>query len=153
MGSAVNVTAPEANENELNAAFRTQDVNDPGGQVTQKNRQMEAFLKCGSILKRANEYLEKTAGYGITADELKNLAAELSGLEIMQPSIGIITNERKSAVRSVKTLIREGSFILDKMDDGLEGIVDDNIFPEGWFAIRRIKGTPVKCKNQMGYRL
>jgi len=64
----------------------------------------------------------------------------------MQPSIGIITNERKSAVRSVKVLIKEGSLILDMLENGLEGIVEDDNFLEGWFAIRKIKGGPIYHK-------
>ena len=95
---------------------------------------------------RGNECLAKTAGYGITAEELKALATDLSELETLQPSIGIVTNERKSAVRSVKTLIKEGTFILDKLDDGFEGFLDDDNFLDGWFAVRKIKGRPIYHK-------
>ena len=155
---AANVTMLEANEGELNEAFKAQDANDPGGHVAMKNELLEKFfhktyrlgrklllyakdtndqllmnevsftestlnklnekealLKCGSILQRGNEYLAKTAGYGITAEELKALAAELVELETLQPTIGIVTNERKSAVRSVKMLIKEGTFITSSM--------------------------------------
>ena len=106
----------------------------------------EALIKCHSVLQLANKYLDKTAEYGITADELKAFADELAELETLQPSIGMITNERKSAVRSVKVLIKEGSFILDMLDNGLEGIVDNDNFLAGWFAIRKIKGRPVYHK-------
>jgi len=111
-----------------------------------KLTEKEAMIKCHSVLQLANKYLDNTADYGITADELKTLASDLSNLETMQPSIGMITNDRKSAVRSVKVLIKEGSFILDMLDDGLEGIIEDDNFLEGWFAIRKIKGRPVYHK-------
>jgi len=186
---AANVTMLEANEGELNEAFKAQDANDPGGHVAMKNELLEKFfhktyrlgrklllyakdtndqllmnevsftestlnklnekealLKCGSILQRGNEYLAKTAGYGITAEELKALAAELVELETLQPTIGIVTNERKSAVRSVKMLIKEGTFILDKLDDGFEGFMDDDNFLDGWFAVRKIKGRHIYQK-------
>ena len=186
---ATTINRLEACENELDASFKAQDANDPGGQVAYKNNlldtfyhkiyrlgrklllfakvsgdqallndvsfsesslhkltEKEAFIKCHSVLQLGNSCLDKTTEYGITADELKALADELSELETLQPSIGMITNERKSAVRSVKILIKEGSFILDMLDDGLEGIVDDDNFLEGWFAIRKIKERPVYHK-------
>jgi len=100
----------------------------------------EALIKCSSILKRGNEYLPKTAGFGVTAEELGNLTAELSALEKMHPTIGMITNDRKSAGRSIKDLIVESRHILDKLDDAFEGMVDDDTFLDGWFAVRKIKG-------------
>ena len=101
----------------------------------------EALIKCSTILKRGNEYLPKTAGYGITAEELNNLTDELSALEKMRPTIGIITNERKSARRSIREVIAEARVLLDKLDDAFEGMVDDeDAFLEGWFAVRKIKG-------------
>lgn len=100
----------------------------------------EALIKCSTILKRGTEYLAKTAGYGITIDELENLTDELSVLEKMQPTIGIITNDRKSARRSIKEMIAEARILLDKLDDAFEGMVDDDAFLDGWFAVRKIKG-------------
>ena len=101
----------------------------------------EALIKCNSIIKCGNEYLTKTAGYGITAEELNNLTAELSDLEKMQPTIGIITNDRKSARRSIKEVIAEARIVLDKLDDAFEGMIDDaDAFLDGWFAVRKIKG-------------
>ena len=101
----------------------------------------EALIKCSTILKRGIEYLPKTADYGITIDELENLTTELSALEKMQPTIGIITNDRKSARRSIKEVIAEGRILLDKLDDAFEGMIDDaDAFIDGWFAIRKIKG-------------
>ena len=186
---ASTISRLEASENELDASFKAQDANDPGGQVAYKNNlldtfyhktyrlgrklllfakvsgnqtllndvsfsesslhkltEKEALIKCHNVLQLANKYLDRTAEYGITADELKGLVDELSELETLQPSIGMITNERKSAVRSSRELIREGSFILDMIDDGLEGIVEDDNFLDGWFAIRKIKGRPVYRK-------
>jgi hypothetical protein len=100
----------------------------------------EALIKCSNIIKRGNEYLSKTADYGITTEELTALATELAELEKMQPTIGIITNDRKSAGRSIKDLIADARNLLDKLDDAFEGMVDDNVFLDGWFAVRKIKG-------------
>lgn len=101
----------------------------------------DALIKCSSILKRGNEYLQKTAGYGITADELENLTDELSVLENMQPTIGIITNDRKSARRSIREVIAGARIQLDKLDDAFEGMIDDaDAFLDGWFGVRKIKG-------------
>ena len=111
----------------------------------------EALIKCSTILKRGNEYLQKTVGYGITAEELNNLTDELSALEKMQPTIGIITNDRKSARRSIKEVIAGARVLLDKLDDALEGMVDDeDAFLDGWFSVRKIKGRhKPKDKDQM----
>jgi len=101
----------------------------------------EALIKCSTIIKRGNDYLAKTEAYGITADELDNLTTELSVLEKMQPTIGIITNDRKSARRSIKEVSAEARIMLDKLDDALEGMIEDgDTFLEGWFAVRKIKG-------------
>jgi len=111
----------------------------------------KALIKCSTILKRGNEYLQKTADYGITAVELENLSTELSALEKMQPTIGLITNDRKSAGRSIKELIAEARFLLDKQDDAFEGMIDDDAFIDGWFAVRKIKGrNQLKKKDQKG---
>lgn len=125
---AANVEELKGNEHELDLSFKTQDENDPGGHVAQKNQQFtiyfrriyklgrklsfyaketgenvllndvdvaetsfeqisekEALIKCNTIINRGNEYLPKTAAYGITAEELNGLAAELSELEKMHP--------------------------------------------------------------------
>jgi len=100
----------------------------------------EALIKCSTILKRGTEYLSKTAGYCITIDELENLTDELSVLEKMQPTIGIVTNDRKSAGRSIKEVIAGTRILLDKLDDAFEGMIDDGAFLDGWFAVRKIKG-------------
>ena len=77
------------------------------------------------------------------------MATNFSELETLQPSIGIVTNERKSAVRSVKVLIKEGTFILAKLDDGFEGFLDDDNFLDGWFAVRKIKGRHIYQKPKV----
>src|SRR5665648_731499 len=101
----------------------------------------EALIICSTILKRGTEYLSKTADYGITIDELENLTDELSVLEKMQPTIGIITNDRKSARRSIREVIAESRVLLDKLDDAFEGMIDDaDAFLDGWFSVRKIKG-------------
>lgn len=100
----------------------------------------EAFIKCHILFERANEYLPKCAGYEITADTLLSLSDQLTHLEKMSPSIGMITNDRKSAGRSIVRLTAEARAILDKLDDGFEGLIDDENFINGWFAVRKIKG-------------
>jgi hypothetical protein len=54
--------------------------------------------------------------------------------------IGMVTNDRNSARRSIKELISEAHIILDRLDDGFEGLIDDEDFINGWFAVRKIKG-------------
>ena len=51
-----------------------------------------------------------------------------------------MTYDRKSAGRSIKELISEGRRLLDKQDDGFLGMIDDDAFIDGWFAVRKIKG-------------
>lgn len=171
------------NEQELSAAFKAQDANDPGGHIDQKNGMLtkffkkiyklsrklsfygknsndhvllndvsiaetafdhmaekKALIKCNTIIKRGIEYLDKASAYDVTADDLESLGAELAILEQMKPTIGVITNDHKSATRSIKDLISEAHVELDKLDDAFEGLIDNDDFIDGWFAIRKIKG-------------
>jgi len=102
-----------------------------------------ALIRCNSIIKLGYEYLDKVLGYEITADELKALTEELTLLENMQPQIGVITNDRKGAVRSIRELTSEARRLLDKLDDGFEGMIDDESYLFKWFAIRKIKGRHI----------
>ena len=64
-----------------------------------------------------------------------------SNPEKMQPTIGIIVNDRKSAGRPIKEVIAGSCVLLDKLDDAFEGMLDyTDAFLDGWFAIRKIKG-------------
>lgn len=99
-----------------------------------------ALLKCNMIITRAKEYLPVTVAYGVTSEHLDDLTAALSVIEQMYPNIGLITNDRKSAGRSIKDLISEARILLDQLDDAFEGMIDDEDFVDGWFAIRKIKG-------------
>ena len=180
---ATALEALERNELELDHAFKSQDANDPGGEVARKNQLFEIFfrnvyrlgrklsfyakvtqdkvllndveiaesffrkysekeslIKCSTIIRRGNEYLEKTKDYGVSSEELITLNDELVVLEKMHPTIGMITNDHKSATRTVKLLIKEAGNLLDNLDDGFEGLVKDVPYLEGWFAVRKIKG-------------
>lgn len=105
-----------------------------------KLSEKKALLKCSTIITRGNEYLSLTSDYDVTAEELQALSAELAELENLKPNIGLITNERKGAGRSIKELIKEARELLEKLDDAFEGMIDDEEFLKGWFAIRKIKG-------------
>ncbi len=111
-----------------------------------KSGEKVALIKSSTILKRGYEYLEQVSGYDVTADELKRLSEELLLLENLQPQIGLVTNDRKSAVRSIKQLTAEARTLLDKLDDGFEGMIDDVSYLDGWFAIRKIKGRHIQKK-------
>lgn len=101
----------------------------------------EALVRCNTLIKRGNEYLDKTADYHITAEELFALGEELTRLEQMKPEIGVITNDRKSAKRSIRELMTEAHRQLTNLDDAFEGMIDDDVdFIDGWFAVRKIKG-------------
>ena len=109
----------------------------------QKLPEKEALIKSSNIIRLGNEYLEKAAGYGITAEEIDGLTRVLSELETMQPTIGVITNDRKSARHSIETLTNQARTLLDKLDDGLEGLIDNDDFINGWFTVRKIKGRHI----------
>ena len=112
-----------------------------------KSSEKAALISCSKIIKRGYEYLERITGYDITADELKSLSDDLLILENMQPQIGLVTNDRKSAVRSIKELTNEARILLDKLDDGFEGMIDDENYLNSWFAIRKIKGRHIPKEN------
>ena len=67
----------------------------------------------------------------------------------MHPTIGMITNNRKSAGRSIKDLIAESRILLDKLDDAFEGMVDDDDFLTDGLPYGKLKGVAnPKIKSQ-----
>jgi len=48
-------------------------------------------------------------------------------------------------------LIAKACIVHDKQDDAFEGMIDDDAFNDGWFAVRKIKGRNLlKNKDQKG---
>ena len=109
----------------------------------QKTSEKMALIRFSGIITRWYEYLNKAAGYEISAEDLQSLTGELAMLENMQAQIGLITNDRKSAVRLIRELIGEARRLLDKLDDGFEGMIDHENYLSAWFAIRKIKGRAI----------
>jgi hypothetical protein len=99
-----------------------------------------ALLKCNTIITRGKEYLSVTSEYGVTAKDLDELTGEQTRIEQMYPNISMIANDRKSAGCTIKELISEARDLLDQLDDAFEGMIEDEDFKNGWFAIRKIKG-------------
>lgn len=98
------------------------------------------LLKCNTIITRGKEYLPVIVAYGVTSEHLDVLTTALSVIEQMYPNISLITNVQKSTSRWIRDLITEARNLLDQLDDAFEGMIEDEDFLGGWFAIRKIKG-------------
>jgi hypothetical protein len=114
-------------------------VNAPESDFTDET-DTEYVARYSKILSLARQYLSKMTAHKITAAELDALDAELLAVQKLPTDTEMVTSDRTTATRSIKELRAEAHEYLDQIDDGFEGMVDDETFLDGWFAVRKIKG-------------
>jgi hypothetical protein len=107
----------------------------------------EMMLRFKSILEAGREKLTVLAPYGVTAALLDALDAQYAKLASLPENINTVTSTRKSATRGIKDLNNEARVILDRLDDAIEGIIDDDKIIDDWFEARKIKGRHVPNKK------
>ena len=95
---------------------------------------------CKTIVELGRAYLNRTADYGITAAELDGIATAIGEAESLSTTIDLSKNETKMATQTIKTLVPQIRNDLDMLDDAFEGMIADEAFLNGWWAIRKIKG-------------
>jgi len=95
---------------------------------------------CNLIVKRGREYLDVTTSFGVIADELNGIEADITAFKHLPATITLVSSDHKTATKSIKQVISEIRIILDQLDDAFEGLIDDLLFVDGWFDVRKIKG-------------
>jgi len=85
-------------------------------------------------------YLDKTQNYGITAAELDGIETSIAEAESLTTAVDLAKNDNKMSTQIIKTLVPQIRSELDMLDDAFEGMIADEAFLNGWWAIRKIKG-------------
>jgi hypothetical protein len=98
---------------------------------------------CTAVITLGRKYLAQTADYGITSQELDALETELVEIKKLPAEAQVNKNEHKTTTHSIKQLVVTAHSILDQLDDGLEGMIEDQDFINGWFEARKIKGRHI----------
>jgi len=102
---------------------------------------------CTAVITLGRKYLAQTAEYGVTPQELDALETELVEVKKLPAEAQVNKNEHKTTTQSIKQLINTAHSILDQLDDGLEGMIEDEDFINGWFEARKIKGRHIPPKT------
>jgi hypothetical protein len=95
---------------------------------------------CNLIVKRGREQLDATSVYGVTADELNGIEADVLAFKQLPATITLVNSDHKAATKNIKQAIADVRIVLDQLDDAFEGLLDDQAFIDGWFDVRKIKG-------------
>jgi hypothetical protein len=61
-----------------------------------------------------------------------------------------VVNLMVTPTYSIKYLNNEARIILDRLDDAIEGMIDDDKIIDDWFEARKIKGHHVPVKKENG---
>ena len=110
----------------------------------------EILSRFGAILDAAAAYIKDLAKYKFTDNDLTALKLKYEKLTTLPNAINLVSGAHKSATRIIKESIPQARLILEDLDDLFEGMVTDQIFIDGWFDVRKIKGRPSGGKKGNG---
>jgi hypothetical protein len=110
----------------------------------------EIMLRFKSILAAGRDNLAILGPYEVTAASLDALDAQYAKLASLPKTINTVSATRKSATRGIKDLNNEARIILDRLDDAIEGMIDNDKIIDDWFEARKIKGRHVPVKKENG---
>jgi len=98
----------------------------------------EVVTRCQIIADKASENLLYLDDYNVTEDEIKTFRENIEKFKRMPVERDMITNERKGAVKSIPELIAEARLLLEKLDNNVDGMIDDPAFVNAYHQIRGI---------------
>ncbi len=110
----------------------------------------ELILRFRAVLAAARLYVTELVKYNVAASDLDALDTRLALIVSMPETISVANSQRKSATRTIKELNSEARIILDRLDDAIEGMINDDKYIENWFDVRKIKGRHVSSKKSNG---
>jgi hypothetical protein len=107
----------------------------------------DLIIACTGILGFAREHLKDATDYQINAEELNNLEAILIRFKMRPAALLHVGNESRRATRELKNTLIEVRKVIQKLDFGMDGMVTDQNFIDGWNDVRRIKSRPLPKKK------
>jgi hypothetical protein len=102
--------------------------------------EVEIATRFRIILDAAQANLAGLEKYNFKASDLVELEEKYTTLTSIPETITVVSGIHKSATRNIKDIIADARLIFEDLDDVLEGTVTDEIFIDGWFDARKIKG-------------
>lgn len=108
------------------------------------------IITCVSLLEMGRQHQDQASKYQINEAELKDLEKSLENFKALPKELLHVGNESRRATRELKATLIEVRNILQKIDFGIDGMIADENFINGWADVRRIKSRPIaKKKDKM----
>ena len=107
----------------------------------------DLILYCMKLLKAGRDNMGNMVEYGITVEELDVIEAKMNEVKQLPAQISVANNDHKIATQNIRQIMSTMREILDQTDDAIEGMIHDELFTEGWFYARKIKGRHNYGKN------
>lgn len=98
----------------------------------------DVVTRCQIIADKAQLLLPKLADYKVTAAEIESFQEDIDLFKTMPPERNLVTNVRKAVVKSIPEIIDDARAILEKLDNNVDGFIDDETFVNEYHSIRMI---------------
>lgn len=98
----------------------------------------EVVARCLVIADKASDNLAQLAEYNVTEGEITTFSENIEKFKRMPAERDVITNERKGAVKSIPELVAEARQLFEKLDNNVDGLIDDPAFVNAYHQIRGI---------------
>jgi len=104
----------------------------------EQGTEIEVTTRCQIIADKALENLTELKDYSVTKEGIDAYQATIDKFKKMPPARDVVTNERKSAVRSISELAKEARALFKKLDKNVDGFVENTTFIDDYHQIRSI---------------
>ena len=104
----------------------------------EQGAESEVVARCQIIADKATGNLAQLAAFNVTADEIQTFQDNIDKFKRMPVARDLITNERKGAVKTISELIAEARQLLEKLDNNVDGLIDNPTFINEYHQIRAI---------------
>lgn len=111
----------------------------------------DVVARCQIIANKGLALLPKLEDYKVTEGEISLFQEEIEKFKMMPAERDLVTNERKGAVKSIPEIISDARDILDKLDNNVDGFIENETFISGYHQIRLInsrKGSRKTAKSE-----
>lgn len=98
----------------------------------------DVVARCQIIADKGSALLPQLEDYKVTDDEIDNFQKEIDIFKKMPPERDLVANTRKGVVKSIPEIVAEARDILEKLDNNVDGFIEDETFINGYHQIRII---------------